>query len=129
MADKEINKETNNTIDMHYQMMDTASSTSIIQKAMDLAREEIPKGAVATYIPELSKADPHQLGICVYPLKGEKICLGDYDVRFTMQSVSRLVIPVFLISMLLILLSLLSIISEVSVSLNIRPSLSILFIL
>lgn len=77
------------TIDRHYQLRDTAKSMEIIQKAMDLAREEIPKGHVATYIPELSKIDPHQLGICLYPLKGEKICLGDYDVRFTMQSVSK----------------------------------------
>ena len=50
-------------------MMDTKRATEIIQKAMDLAREEIPKGAVATYIPELGKVDPHQLGICVYPKK------------------------------------------------------------
>ena len=49
------------TIDKHYHLMDTQKSTEIIQKAMDLAREEIPKGAVATYIPELGKADPHQL--------------------------------------------------------------------
>ena len=88
MADTK-NKHNPNTIDMHYEMMDTKRATEIIQKAMDLAREEIPKGAVATYIPELGKVDPHQLGICVYPLKGEKICLGDYDVRFTMQSVSK----------------------------------------
>ncbi|MBQ6623852.1 MAG: glutaminase A [Mogibacterium sp.] len=58
---------------------------------MDLAREEIPKGKVATYIPELGKADPHQLGIVMNPLIGEKICLGDYDVRFTMQSVSKVI--------------------------------------
>lgn len=77
------------TIDKHYHLIETEKSKEIIQKAMDLAREEIPKGAVATYIPELSKVDPHQLGICVYPLSGEKICLGDYNVRFTMQSVSK----------------------------------------
>ena len=58
---------------------------------MDLAREEIPKGKVATYIPELGKADPHQLGIVMNPLIGEKIRLGDYDVRFTMQSVSKVI--------------------------------------
>ena len=78
-----------NTIDMHYHLLDTDKSREIIQRAMDLAREEIPKGHVATYIPELGKVDPHQLGICVYPLKGDKICLGDYNVRFTMQSVSK----------------------------------------
>ena len=64
-------------IDKHYQLIETKRAAEIIDKAMNLAREEIPKGAVATYIPELGKMDPHQLGICLYPLKGEKICLGD----------------------------------------------------
>lgn len=79
----------NTIIDKHYELRDTEKTIQIITKAMDLAREEIPKGSVATYIPELGKVDPHQLGICMYPLKGDKICLGDYDVRFTMQSVSK----------------------------------------
>ncbi len=78
-----------NTIERQYHLIDADRSKEIIQRAMDLAREEIPKGAVATYIPELGKVDPHQLGICVYPLSGDKICLGDYNVRFTMQSVSK----------------------------------------
>ena len=78
-------------IDKRYQLRETSKATEIIQKAMDLAREEIPRGRVATYIPELGKVDPHQLGICFYPLKGDKITLGDYDVRFTMQSVSKVI--------------------------------------
>ena len=78
-------------VDRRYQMTETKKAKEIIERAMNLAREEIPKGAVATYIPELGKEDPHQLGICLYPLKGDKICLGDYDHRFTMQSVSKVV--------------------------------------
>ena len=78
-------------IDKHYQMRETKKATEIIERAMNLAREEIPKGAVATYIPELGKMDPHQLGICLYPIKGDKICLGDYNTRFTMQSVSKVI--------------------------------------
>ena len=78
-------------IDRHYQLRETKRAIEIIEKAMNLAREEIPKGHVATYIPELGKVDPHQLGICLYPLKGDKICLGDYNVKFTMQSVSKVI--------------------------------------
>lgn len=78
-------------IDKHYKLRGKTKSTEIIQRAMDLAREEIPKGNVATYIPELGKVDPHQLGIVINPLKGEKICMGDYDVRFTMQSVCKVI--------------------------------------
>ncbi len=79
------------TVEKHYELQEESKATEIIKKAMDLAREEIPKGKVATYIPELGKADPHQLGIVMNPLIGEKIRLGDYDVRFTMQSVSKVI--------------------------------------
>ena len=78
-------------IDRHYQMMEAGKATEIIERAMNLAREEIPKGKVATYIPELGKADPHQLGIVINPLIGDKIRMGDYDVRFTIQSVSKVI--------------------------------------
>ncbi len=62
----------------------------IVQNAMETARQEIPNGAVADYIPELGKGDPDKLGICIYPLHGSKIMLGDYDTRFTMQSISKI---------------------------------------
>jgi len=78
-------------IDKKYKLQETAKAVEILRKAMDLAREEIPKGKVATYIPELGKADPHQLGIVINPLSGEKICMGDYDERFTMQSVCKVI--------------------------------------
>ena len=78
-------------IDKQYKLQKTDKAIEIIKKGMDLAREEIPKGRVATYIPELGKADTHQLGIVINPLIGDKICLGDYDVRFTMQSVCKVI--------------------------------------
>ena len=78
-------------IDKQYKLQERSKAIEIIKKAMGLAREEIPNGKVATYIPELGKVDPHQLGIVIKPLKGEKICMGDYDVRFTMQSVCKVI--------------------------------------
>ena len=78
-------------IDKQYKLQEKAVAEAIIRKAMDRAREEIPNGKVATYIPELGKANPHQLGIVINPLRGEKICAGDYDVRFTMQSVCKVI--------------------------------------
>ncbi len=62
----------------------------IVQEAMETARQEIPKGAVADYIPELSKGDPNKLGICICPLHGSKISMGDFDTRFSMQSISKI---------------------------------------
>lgn len=48
-------------------------------------------GEVATYIPELSKANKNHLGIYVVTLDGEEYGEGDCDVKFTMQSVSKVV--------------------------------------
>ena len=79
------------TIDRSYQLLTREQTEKIINDAMETARKKIPHGAVATYIPELGKVDPDQLGICIYPLTGEKICVGDYTVRFTMQSISKVI--------------------------------------
>lgn len=74
-----------------YELRDKDKATAIIEEAMKKAAKKITKGHVATYIPELGKVDPNQLGICVLPVEGEKICLGDYDKRFTIQSVSKII--------------------------------------
>ncbi|MGB8166451.1 MAG: glutaminase A [Chthoniobacteraceae bacterium] len=52
-----------------------------------LARVE--EGAVATYIPELAKADPKWFGICVVTANGGVYEVGDSRQPFTMQSVSK----------------------------------------
>ncbi len=46
-------------------------------------------GQVADYIPELSKANPDWLGICVATVDGRIYTAGDTDVPFTIQSVSK----------------------------------------
>ena len=79
------------TLHVDYDLMTHDESVKIIEEAMEIARKEIPKGTVADYIPELGKTDPNQLGICVYPIQGEKIALGDYSTRFTIQSVSKII--------------------------------------
>ena len=52
--------DSQNIIDKSYQVEDKGSSIDIIEKAMEIARAEIPNGHVATYIPELGKVDPNQ---------------------------------------------------------------------
>ncbi|WP_040212180.1 glutaminase A [Clostridium polynesiense] len=48
-------------------------------------------GKVASYIPLLSKADPNHLGICVTTLDGKEYTAGDSSVKFTMQSISKVI--------------------------------------
>ena len=80
-----------NVVDRHYELVDEDKARKILEDAIEKARSVIPQGEVATYIPELGKADPNKLGVCFYPLSGEKICIGDYDARFTIQSVSKII--------------------------------------
>lgn len=46
-------------------------------------------GAVANYIPELSKADPTKFGVAVATIDGHVYQVGDAAFPFTIQSVSK----------------------------------------
>ena len=46
-------------------------------------------GAVATYIPELAKADPTQFAICLVTVEGAVYEVGDARQQFTIQSISK----------------------------------------
>lgn len=46
-------------------------------------------GEVATYIPELGKADPGDFGICIATSDGRTVEAGDSDRLFTIQSISK----------------------------------------
>jgi glutaminase len=49
----------------------------------------LTQGSVATYIPELSRADPEKFGIAVVTLDGHVYTVGDSDLPFTIQSISK----------------------------------------
>ena len=46
-------------------------------------------GEVASYIPELTKADPDWLGICLVTMDGVAYSVGDSEQLFTIQSISK----------------------------------------
>ena len=46
-------------------------------------------GEVATYIPELGNANPDHFGICIATMDGHVYAIGDADVEFTIQSISK----------------------------------------
>ena len=47
------------------------------------------EGEVATYIPELAKADPNWFGICLVTADGQVYEVGDSRQDFTIQSISK----------------------------------------
>jgi glutaminase len=50
---------------------------------------ELSAGVVATYIPELSKANPDDFGVCLVTSDGRVFEAGDCDRAFTIQSISK----------------------------------------
>lgn len=52
-----------------------------------IAKEQ--SGELASYIPELTKADPDWFGICLVTMDGVAYSVGDAEQRFTIQSISK----------------------------------------
>lgn len=48
-------------------------------------------GSVADYIPELDKAKKDALGVCILDNEGNRYTAGDWEIKFTVQSISKLV--------------------------------------
>ena len=66
-------------------------SSPILQHLQDLHDElsTMTEGEVATYIPELAKANPNLFGICVVTVNGAVYEVGDCQEEFTIQSISK----------------------------------------
>lgn len=69
----------------------TEKIQELLEEAYRRGKEAIPGGNVATYIPELGKADPQDLGISICTREFEHFNIGRTDKRFTIQSISKIV--------------------------------------
>ena len=59
----------------------------LVKKNMVLTKD----GRVADYIPELDKAKKDALGVCILDNEGNRYTAGDWEINFTVQSISKLV--------------------------------------
>jgi len=71
--------------------MNQEALNHILEQAMEKGRRAIPHGNVATYIPELGKADKNKLGLCLFTKDGRRYSIGDTKDRFTIQSISKII--------------------------------------
>jgi glutaminase len=72
--------------------MTTPAATHEVQLLIDdlyTKYASLDEGEVATYIPELAKADPDRFGVSLVTADGRIFEAGDCDHRFTIQSVSK----------------------------------------
>ena len=60
-----------------------------LQEILDECRHYIAEGKVADYIPELAKADKNEFGICVMRSVDTIDFAGDYEKKFTLQSIIK----------------------------------------
>ena len=63
----------------------------ILEQIVTACRPYCSTGKVASYIPELGKADPMGLGAVIADVHGNISYAGDHDQLFTMQSISKVV--------------------------------------
>ena len=69
-----------------------------IDEAHRHAAQWLGQGKPASYIPELSKANPNHLAVSITDLTGHTLSAGDSSVPFTIQSISKLIILITAIS-------------------------------
>ncbi|MGI6081723.1 MAG: glutaminase A [Limnochordia bacterium] len=62
-----------------------------LEEAWRRAQTVLDLGRVATYIPELAKADPSRLGVVVYSGSATRAAVGDTATPFTLQSVAKVI--------------------------------------
>lgn len=60
-----------------------------LDEAVSVGRKAAADGQIATYIPELARADPNHFGMAVATMDGKRYQSGDAEVPFTFQSVSK----------------------------------------
>lgn len=59
---------------------------------LEIKDEVIPlldKGKVADYIPALAKVNPKQFGMSITLFDGSTYSVGDYNTKFSIQSISK----------------------------------------
>jgi glutaminase len=66
-------------------------SSDELKKLVDEARKYTSEGKVADYIPELGKANPHDLSIAINYPGGKCISAGNIDRKITLQSISKVI--------------------------------------
>jgi len=63
----------------------------LINEALEAGRPYIEKGEVATYIPELGRADKNKLGLSIFCRDRSRFSCGDTKDRFSIQSISKVI--------------------------------------
>ena len=61
----------------------------IIQEVYNKTKQIEHQGQLASYIPELAKVDPKKFGVHISGINNEKFGLGDFNKKFSIQSIAK----------------------------------------
>ena len=61
----------------------------VIKDAFLFIKKKDIKGSIASYIPELQNIDPNKFGVFYQKIDGESYGQGDYQERFSIQSIAK----------------------------------------
>ena len=75
--------------------MELTNIETILNDALIHSSKYIDDGNVATYIPELAKADKNLLGASIVTIEGKRYHVGDWHQEFTIQSISKTISLIF----------------------------------
>ena len=75
----------------HVRLDDPAAVREVFREGFENGKAACGKGTVASYIPELAKADAAAFGLYAWKKDGEVIDLGDTTTRFSIQSISKVI--------------------------------------
>lgn len=74
---------------MHVPAIDTSTELEELVEQLHERIAHISDGEVATYIPELAKADPDRFAVAACSVSGDLVTAGDCDHPFTIQSICK----------------------------------------
>jgi glutaminase len=63
----------------------------LLENVIENNRYWTKNGKLVTYMPELSKTNPDALGVSIITVDGEEYNGGDYETKFTIQSISKII--------------------------------------
>ncbi len=71
-------------------MKELQSFDDVLQQIAVQVKPHFGKGRTAQYIPQLASVDPNQFGMAVCTVDGKEYAIGDADVPFSAQSITKL---------------------------------------
>lgn len=64
---------------------------NLLEQLIENNKNLIQYGKIADYIPALNSANPKDIGICTMDIYGNTYYRGDYNKKFTIQSISKII--------------------------------------